>query len=220
MARIGLHSLVAFVQLLQADHVSHDSEPVSCRCSPNPNPHASYTAWTSASGWLRRSFAAPGEERAFGDALCRLGQTATLSCTTTTWNAWCTSFPILIAPVRPSSCPQVPSCEDNSVIADVQGTARRAIIRHLEARGQLSDLSTVSWSNCRTAADAIRSGQFTPLVRGANTFQFRGGEVEIARIQLESTTADVVSIPAKIGARSLATKKPKAESNAEQQALL
>ncbi len=78
MARIILRSLVAFVQLLQADHVSHDFEPVSCRCSPNPNPHASYTARAFASGWLRRSFAAPGEERAFGDALCRLGQTATL----------------------------------------------------------------------------------------------------------------------------------------------
>lgn len=130
-----------------------------------PEPARFIPARISASGWLRRSFAAPGEERAFGDALCRLGQTATLLHDDDVERLVHIDSD-LIAPVRPSSCPQVPSCEDNSVIADVQGTARTAIIRHLEARGQLSDLSTVQLEQLQNGRRCDPLGAIHPTCAG------------------------------------------------------
>ncbi len=110
-------------------------------------------------------------------------------------NGWCTSIPILIAPV--AGFPRVRTTQSLQTSRELPV---ERIIRHLEARGQLIDLSTVQLEQLQDGRRCDPLGAIHPLVRGANTSQFRGDEVEIARIQLESTPEDVISISAKIGA--------------------
>ncbi len=105
-----------------------------------------------------------------------------LSCTTTMRNGWCTSIPILIAPV--AGFPRVRTTQSLQTSRELPV---ERIIRHLEARGQLIDLSTVQLEQLQDGHRCDPLGAIHPLVRGANTSQFRGDEVEIARIQLEST---------------------------------
>ncbi len=88
-----------------------------------------------------------------------------------------------------------------AILADVQGTARRAIIRHLEARGQLSDLPAAQLQQLLDGQRCDSSAAIHPTFMGGEYLpSFEKNEVEIARIELESTTADVISIRAKIGA--------------------
>ena len=106
-------------------------------------------------------------------------------------------YPNIDYDFRPSSYWD-PSDPLMAALANVNGTKRRQMIRHYWQEGRLEDLDPnllVSELN-----DEVRQqlGQIHPSFMGGEYLpHYLIGEVEIARICLQSTTSDVISIRAR-----------------------
>jgi len=85
-----------------------------------------------------------------------------------------------------------------SLLRDVVGTARRKLITDCWRKGRLEELCDHLLEN--TLSDAARKhlSRIHPTLMGGEYLpEFGSGETEIARLELESTTADVISIRAR-----------------------
>ena len=86
------------------------------------------------------------------------------------------------------------------LLGTVKGATRQAHIRKLINEGRLADLE--EWMKSESLSEETRSiaGKINPTFMGGEYLpDLRKGEIEIARISLESTTADVISIRATRG---------------------
>ena len=95
---------------------------------------------------------------------------------------------------RPSTYWETPS----SAIANIKGDARREAIRNLLERGALAEADPRLMADALSEDERRQAGSLHPSLMGGEYLpDYVAGEVEIARIALKSTTADVVSIRAR-----------------------
>jgi leader peptidase (prepilin peptidase)/N-methyltransferase len=95
---------------------------------------------------------------------------------------------------RPSTYWETPS----SAIANIKGEARREAIRDLLECGALADGDPRLMADALSEDQRLHAGSFHPSLMGGEYLpDYVPGEVEIARIALKSTTADVISIRAR-----------------------
>ena len=84
------------------------------------------------------------------------------------------------------------------IALNVKGTRRRQMIRDYWDAGAIDDLEQGLLVDCLTEEDRASLGKIHPSFMGGEYLpDYAEGEVEIARIELDSTTADVISIRAK-----------------------
>ncbi len=85
-----------------------------------------------------------------------------------------------------------------AILAKVQGTKRRQMIRDYWAEGRLEELADTHLKDVLTEEQRASLGAIHPSFMGGEYLPSYGeGEVEIARIELQSTTADVISVRAR-----------------------
>jgi hypothetical protein len=85
-----------------------------------------------------------------------------------------------------------------AIALNVKGTRRRQMIRDYLDAGAIDDLEQGLLVDCLTEEDRASLGKIHPSFMGGEYLpDYVEGEVEIARIELQSTTADVISIRAK-----------------------
>jgi hypothetical protein len=84
-----------------------------------------------------------------------------------------------------------------SLLKDVKGTQRRRLIEHYWRKNSLEMLPDVLLQGTLPEPARVSWGQVHPLAMGGEYLpDCGGGEVEIARLELCSTTGDVISIRA------------------------
>jgi hypothetical protein len=84
------------------------------------------------------------------------------------------------------------------ILVNVKGTRRRQMIRDYWEAGAIGELENGLLRDCLSEEDRIGLGKIDPSFMGGEYLpDYSEGEVEIGRIELESTTADVISIRAK-----------------------
>jgi len=85
-----------------------------------------------------------------------------------------------------------------AILVNVKGTRRRQIIRDYWQAGTIAKLERGLLRDNLTEEDRVGLGKIHPSFMGGEYLpDYAEGEVEIARIELESTTADVISIRVK-----------------------
>jgi hypothetical protein len=85
-----------------------------------------------------------------------------------------------------------------AILVNVKGTQRRPMIRDYWDAGAIDKLEKSLLLDCLTEEDRANLGKIHPSFMGGEYLpDYAKGEVEIARIELESTTSDVISIRAK-----------------------
>ena len=85
-----------------------------------------------------------------------------------------------------------------AILKNVKGTRRRQMIRDYWQDGTIGELEQGLLRDCLSEEDRAGLGKIHPSFMGGEYLpDYASGEVEIARIELESTTADVISIRAK-----------------------
>src|SRR5437868_4784875 len=84
-----------------------------------------------------------------------------------------------------------------AILANVQGTERRQMIRHYWETGRIEELADAHLLDVLDEETRVRIGQIHPCFMGGEYLPtYESEQVEIARIELESTTADVISVRA------------------------
>ena len=92
-----------------------------------------------------------------------------------------------------------------ALLRNVKGQERRKMIREYWSQGRLHELDERLLADTLSEEDRDRLGKIHPALMGGEYLpDYRGGEVEIARIELQSTTFDVISIRAMRRARGIA----------------
>jgi hypothetical protein len=92
-----------------------------------------------------------------------------------------------------------------AILVNVKGTRRRQMIRDYWDAGAVDDLQQGLLLDCLGEEDRTGLGKIHPSFMGGEYLpDYEEGEVEIARIELESTTADVISIRVKREAERIA----------------
>ena len=85
-----------------------------------------------------------------------------------------------------------------AILVNVKGTRRRQMIRDYWEAGAIAELEKGLLRDNLTEEDRVGLGKIHPSFMGGEYLpDYAEGEVEIARIELESTTADVISIRVK-----------------------
>ena len=85
-----------------------------------------------------------------------------------------------------------------AILVNVKGTRRRQMIRDYWEAGAIAELEKGLLRDNLREEDRIGLGKIHPSFMGGEYLpDYAEGEVEIARIELESTTADVISIRVK-----------------------
>ena len=85
-----------------------------------------------------------------------------------------------------------------AILVNVKGTRRRQMIRDYWEAGAIAELEKGLLRDNLTEEERVGLGKIHPSFMGGEYLpDYAEGEVEIARIELESTTADVISIRAK-----------------------
>ena len=85
-----------------------------------------------------------------------------------------------------------------AILVNVKGTRRRQMIRDYWEAGAIAELEKGLLRDNLTEEDRVGLGKIHPSFMGGEYLpDYAKGEVEIARIELESTTADVISIRVK-----------------------
>jgi hypothetical protein len=93
-----------------------------------------------------------------------------------------------------------PQSLETKLLSTVKGAERQNLIRELIKDGKLKDVPEWMTSESLSDADRVAAGQIHPRYMGGEYLpSLRGNEVEIARINLESTTGDVISVRARRG---------------------
>ena len=93
-----------------------------------------------------------------------------------------------------------PQSLETKLLSTVKGAERQNLIRELIKDGKLKDVPEWMTSESLSDADRVAAGQVHPRYMGGEYLpSLRGNEVEIARISLESTTGDVISVRARRG---------------------
>ena len=86
----------------------------------------------------------------------------------------------------------------DAVLHNMKGRRRREMVRDLYATGKLEGLSDLLLSDSLDDEARKRLSQIHPTFMGGEyLFHYRRHETEIARIELESTTYDVISLRAR-----------------------
>ncbi|MBW0000906.1 MAG: hypothetical protein JO015_17560 [Verrucomicrobia bacterium] len=99
---------------------------------------------------------------------------------------------------RPASYWAPPSDPLNAALRNVQGRNRREMIRAYHAEGRLDQLDPTLLADELGEEDRDGLGRIHPTFMGGEYLpRYRRREVEIARIELASTTGDVISIRAR-----------------------
>jgi hypothetical protein len=99
---------------------------------------------------------------------------------------------------RPESYWDVAADPLGAILVNVKGTRRRQMIRDYWDAGAVDDLQQGLLLDCLGEEDRTGLGKIHPSFMGGEYLpDYEEGEVEIARIELESTTADVISIRVK-----------------------
>jgi hypothetical protein len=84
-----------------------------------------------------------------------------------------------------------------AVLRNVKGAQRRRMIADYWNQGRLAELNEELLKDTLSAAARERLGRIHPAFMGGEYLpEFKSGEAEIARIELASTTGDVISIRA------------------------
>jgi len=84
------------------------------------------------------------------------------------------------------------------ILSHVKGSNRRQMIRDYWNAGALKELDDDLLKDTLTEAERIRIGRIHPTFMGGEYLpEFKVGEEEIVRIELASTTADVISVRAR-----------------------
>jgi hypothetical protein len=84
------------------------------------------------------------------------------------------------------------------LLQNVKGRERREMIRSYWEQGRLQDLDETFLCETLSAEDRDRLGKIHPAFMGGEYLpDYENGEVEIARLELRSVTADVISIRAR-----------------------
>jgi hypothetical protein len=92
-----------------------------------------------------------------------------------------------------------------AILNNVKGTNRRQMIRDYWEAGQIEELFDTHLLDELSEEQRSSLGKIHPTFMGGEYLpRYVEGEVEIARIELESTTADVISIRAKKQGRRIA----------------
>jgi hypothetical protein len=105
---------------------------------------------------------------------------------------------------RPKSYWDVPD-PLGAILVNVKGTRRRQMIRDYWEAGVIVELEKDLLRDCLSEEQRNRLGKIHPSFMGGEYLpDYTEGETEIARIELESTTADVISIRAKKEGRHIA----------------
>src|SRR5262245_57399720 len=107
---------------------------------------------------------------------------------------------------RPTSYWEIPSSPLDLVLRNVEGTKRREIIRDFYEQGRLDQLVPVLAADELSDEDREGLGAIHPSFMGGEYLPgYRRNEVEIVRIELDSTTSDVISLRA----RPIGRKRPR-----------
>ena len=92
------------------------------------------------------------------------------------------------------------------VLRNVKGTKRREMIRDFNEQGRLDQLVPVLTADELSDEDREGLGAIHPSFMGGEYLPgYRRNEVEIVRIELDSTTSDVISLRA----RPIGRKRPR-----------
>jgi len=84
-----------------------------------------------------------------------------------------------------------------SLLRNVKGTQRRQMITDYWSQGRLPELDAELLKDTLTAESREQLGRIHPAFMGGEYLpEYTANEVEIARIELQSTTADVISVRA------------------------
>jgi hypothetical protein len=84
-----------------------------------------------------------------------------------------------------------------AILANVQGTRRRQMIRDFWEAGRIEELVDAHLLDVLDGKTRHLLGQIHPTFMGGEYLpEYKSGQVEIARVELESTTADVISVRA------------------------
>jgi hypothetical protein len=118
---------------------------------------------------------------------------------------YCEQYPSIDYTFRPVSYWPSPTDILAAALRNVQGRNRRAMIRDYFAAGKLEQLDETLLADSLEAKRRTILGLIHPSFMGGEYLPaYKNGEVEIARIELQSTTCDVVSVRARFsGSRIL-----------------
>jgi hypothetical protein len=106
---------------------------------------------------------------------------------------------------RPSSYWEPASGVLQTVLRNVKGTRRREMITDFFRQGRLDELAQELSSDELSDEARERLGRIHPTFMGGEYLPgYRSTQVEIVRIELESTTADVISVRARLVGRKRA----------------
>jgi len=107
---------------------------------------------------------------------------------------------------RPLSYWKIPGSPLELVLRNVKGTKRREMIRDFYEQGRLDQLEPVLAADELSDEDREGLGAIHPSFMGGEYLPgYRRNEVEIVRIELDSTTSDVISLRA----RPIGRKRPR-----------
>ena len=107
---------------------------------------------------------------------------------------------------RPSSYWEIPGSPLELVLRNVKGTKRREMIRHFYEHGRLDQLVPVLAADELSDENREGLGAIHPSFMGGEYLPgYRRNEVEIVRIELDSTTSDVIGLRA----RRISCKQPR-----------
>ena len=107
---------------------------------------------------------------------------------------------------RPLSYWEIPGSLFELVLRNVKGTKRREMIRDFNEQGRLDQLVPVLTADELSDEDREGLGAIHPSFMGGEYLPgYRRNEVEIVRIELDSTTSDVISLRA----RPIGRKRPR-----------
>ncbi len=84
-----------------------------------------------------------------------------------------------------------------TILANVQGTQRRRMIRERWDAGRIEELADAHLLDVLDEETRVRIGKVHPSFMGGEYLPvYKPGQIEIVRIELESTTSDVISVRA------------------------
>src|SRR5262245_45038225 len=86
----------------------------------------------------------------------------------------------------------------DALLANIKGEQRRQLIQHALAIADAEELETWLLQDELTDEERELVGRIHPLLMGGEYLpDYQPGEVEIARVALQSTTGDVISVGAR-----------------------